>query len=459
MTPDPFRRFIPEDLEAALREGIGRALSLGAAGAEAFVQVSRSRKAKVQNGALEDLSASKRGGLGVRVLREGGGGLRAGIATSTDLAQTDFTGLFRQAWDLSELGDADPWIRQADPAGSDDLPPRYDPRADRLAPEDRIRRALELEAEARKASASVAAVREAAWSDGSGASLLLTDKGVRSSDVASSCSASIELAVERDGDRQAAWHWDLGRHPQAISLAAIGREAALKGERKLKPAALPAGRYPVVLHPEVTVDLLGIIAGMLSGEEVLRQRSLFAGRLGQAIASPLLTLVDDGRLPGGLGSEPWDGEGLPTRRNVLIEGGELRTFLHTLRSAAETGVAPTASAGRGPASNPSATTFNLFPVAGEHEPEALFRLAGEAVLITEIMGLHTVDPVSGDLSVGASGLRIRAGQVAEPVDKLTFAGNLRDFLTRIVAVGADLRWYGPSAGVSLLLEDITLGGG
>lgn len=458
MNQDPFRRFIPEALEAGLGAGIAQALALGAAGAEAFVSVSRSRKAKVQNGALEDLSTSKRGGLGVRVLREGGGGLRTGIATSTDLAQADFSGLFRQAWELAALGDADPWIRQAGPAGSDDLPPRYDPRADALAPEDRIRRALQLEEEARKASPRVAAVREAAWADGSGASLLLTDKGVRSFDVASSCSASIELAVERDGDRQAAWHWGLGRHPEAVDLAAIGREAALKGERKLKPAALPAGRYPVVLHPEVTVDLLGIIAGMLSGEEVLRQRSLFAGKLGQRIASPLLTLIDDGRLAEGFGSEPWDGEGLPTRRNLLIEDGELRTYLHTLRSAAEMGVAPTGSAGRGPGSNPSVTTFNLFPRAGAQTPETLHHQAGNGVLITEIMGLHTVDPVSGDLSVGASGLRIRDGQLAEPVDQLTFAGNLRDFLTRIVAVGSDLRWYGSSAGLSLLLEDISLGG-
>jgi PmbA protein len=213
----------------------------------------------------------------------------------------------------------------------------------------------------------------------------------------------------------------------------------------------------------VAVDVLGLVAGMLDAESVLKQRSLFAGKLGQIIASPLLTLVDDGRLteaPGrpALGSEPWDAEGLPTRRNVLIEGGMLKTYLHTLKTAAEMGQEPTASAGRGFGSQPGATTFNLFPLAGNTSPEALYRQAANGVLITEIMGLHTVDPVSGDMSVGASGIRIRDGLLAEPVDKLTFAGNLRDFLTRIVAVGSDLRWYGSSAGLSLLLEDIALGG-
>lgn len=437
-------------------------MKLGAEGAEAFLSVSRSRKAKVQNGVLEDLTASKRGGLGVRVLRAGARGLRVGLATTSDLAAPDFRDLFAQAWDLSALGDEDPWLRQAEPSGADDLPSRYDPAVDALGPDARIEHAMALEAGARKASSKVAAVREASWSDGGGASLLLTQKGVRAADVGSSCAASIELAVAEGEDRQAAWHWDVGRRP-GLDLAGIGAEAALKGERKLNPKRLPAGKYSVVLHPEVAVDLLGIVADMLDAEAVLKQRSLFSGRLGQPIASPLLTLVDDGRLaetPGcpALGTEPWDGEGLPTRRNVLLEGGVLKTYLHTLRTAAEMGSAPTGNAGRGMGSQPSATTFNLFPLAGETRPEGLLRMAGNGVLLTEIMGLHTVDPVSGDLSVGASGIRIRDGVLAEPVDKLTFAGNLRDFLTRIVALGNDLRWYGSSAGLSILLEDIALGG-
>ena len=455
---EEFRSFIPEALEDRLQAGIRAALALGAEGAEAYVSVSRSRKAKVQTGALEDLTTSKRGGLGVRVLRAGGRGLRTGIATTTDLTRADFTDLFTQAWELSALGDEDPWVRQAGPEGRDDLPPRHDPRGAALGPQDRIDRALELEARAREASAKVVAVRESAWADGDGASLLLTQKGVRAFDLGSSCSAGIELAVEAGGNRQAAYHWDMGRHPGAVDLAAIGREAALKGERKLNPGQIGAGRYSVVLHPEVTVDILGLVAGMLSAEAVLKQRSLFAGKLGEAIASPLLTLVDDGRLPEGLGSEPWDGEGLATRRNVLIRDGVLGTYLHTLKTAAEMGVAPTGTAGRGTGSNPGVTTFNLFPERGDHSPAQLYQLAGDGVLITELMGLHTVDPVSGDLSVGASGIRIRAGELAESLDRMTFAGNLRDFLNRITAVGDDLHWYGGSAGLSLLLADMSLGG-
>ncbi len=450
--------FIPKSLESRLQEGIRHAEKLGATGAEAFVSVSRSRKAKVQNGVLEDLSVSKRGGIGVRVLRSGDKGIKVGSATTTDLSRTDFKELISQAWELSELGDEDPWIRQADPEGVDDLSSRFDGRGAALTAEQRIARAHALEASARKASAKVVAVRGATWADGEGASLLLTQKGVRAYDLASSCSASIELAVAEGEDRQASWHWDMGRHPDAFDLAAVGSEAAVKGEQKLNPRPLPAGKYPVVLHPEVAVDLFGIIAGMLSAESVLKQRSLFAGKKGELIASPLLTLIDDGRLPNGLGSEPWDGEGLSTRRNVLVEQGVLKTYLHTLKTAAEMGEAPTGTASRGLGGNPGVTLFNLFPKAGEKSAAELLRMAGNGVLITELMGLHTVDPVSGDMSVGASGLRIRDGILCEAVDKITFAGNLRDFLTRIAALGSDLRWYGSSAGLSILLEEMSLGG-
>jgi PmbA protein len=433
-------------------------MALGACGAEAYLSVAGSRKAKVQNGALEDLTRSKRGGLGVRVLRQGQSGVRVGGATTTDLSRRDFSGLFAQAWELSALGDEDPWIRQASPEGTDDLPSRFDARCDALTADERIKKAFALEGAARGASPKVCAVRSATWSDGSGAGLLLTDKGVRTPSVASSCSAGIELAAEWENDRQAAYHWDVGRGPDSIDIEEIGREAAKKAEAKLNPRQLPAGKYMVALHPEVTVELLGVVAGMLSAESVLKGRSLFEGRLGRPIASKILTLIDDGRMPDGFGSAPWDGEGVPTRRNALIEDGVLRSYLHNLRTAAEMGAVTTANASRGAAGNPGLTTFNLFPKAGAKGHEAIIGQVTDGVLINEIMGLHTVNPVSGDMSVGASGVRVRGGALAESVDRMTFAGNLRDLLQNIVEVGSDLRWYGPSAGLTLLLDEMTLGG-
>lgn len=442
-----------------LQQGISHALTLGADGAEAYVSVSRTRRAKVQNGVLDDLSVSKRGGLGLRVMREG----RCGSVTTTDLARTCFEDLFEQAFALAAFGDPDPWLRQMDPSPRGALPATFEPNLEALSPEARIQKAHALENAARSASSKVSAVREAAWEDGCEASLLLTQRGVRADDLGSFCSANIELAVDSGSDRQAAWHSESARTPNALNLDAMGQEATRKALQKLNPMPLPSGRYPVVLHPEVTAELFGLIGEMLSGEAVLKGRSRFAGCLGQRIASSQLTLMDDGRLilPDGrpaLGTAPWDGEGVPTQRTVLVQSGELCSFLHTLRSAAEMGCAPTGNAVRGLSGNPEVGTFNLYPEPGSWTPAALFREAGTGVYITEIMGLHTVDPVSGELSLGASGLCIRDGALAEAVDRFTLSGNLLDFLTRIVGVGNDLRWFGTTAGLSLLLEEMALGG-
>jgi PmbA protein len=453
-----FRTFLSEALESRLQDGIQRALKLGAFGAEAFVSISNSHKAKVQNGNIQDLSTSKRGGLGVRVLRNGNKGLRTGIATTTDLTRDNFLDLFTQAWQLSALVDEDRWIRQAEPSGCDDIPSRYNQNCSNMTTKERIQFAITLEEEARSASTKVSSVRESAWTDGTGVDLLLTQRGVRTHNLVSSCYASIELAVTDDGDRQAAWHWDLARNPADINLRAIGHEAVKKGELKLKPSRLTSGKYTVILHPEVTAEILSLVAMMLSANAVLKGKSIFANKINEPVASKLLTLIDDRRMAGGFGSTPWDGEGLPTRKNVLIEDGVLRTYLQTLKTAAEMNSAPTGSASRGIGNNPHAATFNLFPKPGTQSPEELYQIIGEGILITDMMGLHTVNPVSGDLSVGACGVRIRGGALAESVDRITLAGNLKDFLTKILALGNDLRWYGNNAGLSLLLEDISLGG-
>lgn len=454
-----FHTLIPEALEARLQEGIRHALALGADGAEAFVRVSRMRRAKVQNGVLDALSTSKQGGLGLRVLQGG----RSGIVTSSDLARNGFKDLFEQAHSLAAFGDSDPWLRQAEFADAEPLPTSFEPAFEALSPEARIQKAFDLESAARRASNKVSAVREASWEDGCEASLLLTQRGVRALDVGSYCSANLELAVDSGNDRQSVCHWGSARTPEDLDLDALGAEAAHKAERKLNPVALPSGRYPIVLHPEVTAELLGLVAEMLSGEAVMKGLSLFADRLGQRIATPQLGLVDDGRLllPKGrpaLGSAQWDGEGVPTQRTLLIAGGELRSFLHTLRSAANMGWAPTGNASRGLSGNPESATTNLYPEPGLWTPDQLFQEAQSGVLITEIMGLHTADPVSGEFSVGASGLRIRDGLLAEAVDRFTLSGNLQDFLMRIVGVGDDLRWFGTTAGLSLLLEEMALGG-
>lgn len=457
-----FRTFISESLENRLQDGIQYALKLGAIGAEVFVKISHYNKADVQDGILQNLSTSKRGGISVRVLSKSNLGIHTGITTSTNLTNVSFNELFEQAWQLSLLNDADHWTCQLESDAYTkekyNLPSNYDDLCMRLTTEDRIKKAIELETETKIASEKVSAIRESTWTDAVSASMLLTQKNIRTYNLSSSCSASIELALSEKGDNQSAWHWQIGRSPNSIDLRKIAQEAVRKGEWKLNPSQIKSGRYNIVLHPEVTVDLLNIIASMLSAESVLKQKSLFIGKIDSQISSNLLSLVDDGRLINGLGSKQWDDEGLSTQKNIIIKEGHLCTYMHTLKTAAEMKVKPTASARRSMGSNPYATVFNLFPIAGKHNTQDLYKMTNNGVLITEIMGLHTINPISGDFSVGASGIRINNGELSESVNKMTFAGNLKQFLHQIIAVGNDLSWYGNSAGVSILLNDINLGG-
>jgi PmbA protein len=215
-----------------------------------------------------------------------------------------------------------------------------------------------------------------------------------------------------------------------------------------------------VLDPWVTAQFLGILAFTLNGEAVLKGRSLFADRLGDEVASTLLTLVDDPTDVRAFTATDTDGEGLATRRNVLIEDGVLRQFVHNAYTARRAGTVSTGSAVRGFKSTPAVGCMATSVLPGAHTQAELVRMAGEGVLVQDVAGLHSgVNPVSGDFSTGAEGLRIRGGELAEPVREFTIASTLQKMLHDVVAVGSDLQWLPmPAAGVSLVINDVTLSG-
>jgi PmbA protein len=217
----------------------------------------------------------------------------------------------------------------------------------------------------------------------------------------------------------------------------------------------------VVLDPWVTAQLLGIIGFTLSGEAVLKGRSLFADRLGESVASPRFTLVDDPTDIRAFTATDTDGEGLATRRNVLIDGGVLQRFVHNAYSARRAGTVSTGSAVRGGfKSTPGVGTQAVSLLPGTQSQAELLASVGEGILIADVSGLHSgVNPVSGDFSTGAEGLRIRNGELAEPVREFTIASTLQKMLQDITAVGNDVEWLPMSAaGVSVAVSDVTVSG-
>ncbi|MFA5028950.1 MAG: metallopeptidase TldD-related protein, partial [Candidatus Methylomirabilota bacterium] len=237
----------------------------------------------------------------------------------------------------------------------------------------------------------------------------------------------------------------------------VGREAARRALRRLGARRVATARVPVVFDPEMAAGLLRSLGGAVSGGAIYREASFLAGKLGTRVASPLLSVVDDGRMPGGLGSRPFDGEGLPTRRTVVIRDGILQSYLLDTYSGRKLGMASTGNASRGFASPPTAGPTNVCILPGPHAPEEIIRSVARGLYVTELIGFG-VNLVTGDYSRGAAGLWIEQGELAYPVEEITIAGNLGEMLERIEMVGDDLAWRGTIASPTLKIAEMTVAG-
>ena len=288
---------------------------------------------------------------------------------------------------------------------------------------------------------------------------MVTSTGIRTAarETAAYIMASVLAA---DGDEtQTGFGFSVGREPGDLDLDKAAADAAERATRMLGATKPPSQRVTVVLDPWVTAQLLGIIGSTLSGEAVLKGRSPFADRLGDEIGSGLLTLVDDPTNPEAFTATQTDGEGLATRRNPLIEGGVLKGFLHNSYTARRMGTVSTGSAVRGFKTTPSAArAVSLLP--GTKSQAELVAEVGDGILIQSVTGLHSgVNPVSGDFSTGAQGLRIVGGAVGAPLREFTIASTLQRILHDVLAVGGDIEWLPMSAaGVSLVIGDVTVSG-
>ena len=262
------------------------------------------------------------------------------------------------------------------------------------------------------------------------------------------------------GETQTGFGFSVGRHPDDLDVAVAAGDAARRATRLLGAVKPDTERLTVVFDPFVTAQFLGILGATLSGEAVLKGRSLFAERLGEAVGAPHLTLVDDPTDPAAFSATETDGEGLATRRNVLIEGGRLSMFAHNSYTARRMSATSTGSAVRSYATTPGVGCMALSLTPGSSSPDELIAGIDDGVLIQGVSGLHSgVNPVSGDFSTGAEGLRIRGGAPAEPLREFTIASTIQRMLHDVVAVGNDLEWLPMNAaGVTLVVADVTMSG-
>jgi PmbA protein len=237
----------------------------------------------------------------------------------------------------------------------------------------------------------------------------------------------------------------------------VGRIAAQRTIRRLGGRKVKTQKVPIVFDQQVSKSLIGEIADAVNGDSIYRGASFLAGKLGEKIAGDNITIVDDGTMTGGFGTSPFDSEGVPTRRTVVIERGELKSYLLNTYTAKKLGMKTTGNAARGLAGNPGIGAGNFYLEPGEKSPQQIMADIKEGLLVTEFLGFG-VNLVTGDFSRGASGLWIVNGEPTFPVEEITVAGNLKDMLFNISAIGSDLEFRGAVACPTLRIEGMTVAG-
>jgi PmbA protein len=428
---------------------------------EAYLTHEREFTVKVYSGEVESVSSAEPRGAGVRVVAGG----RAGFSYTTDLSKSGLAAAVGEARENSRhatiddaVGLAPAWTKR--PA---DVKGLFDEAQPDVSPDSKVAFAVELDRATRAVDKRIRAVEESVYSDSETEIAIATSEGIAGS-YRRSDAWCYSFAIATDGDdTEVGFEFDLGRGIGALNRDDVAARAAQRALQILGATKIPSARMPVVFEPYTAGQFLGVLGAALTGEAVQKGRSLFAGRIGEQVASRGMTLVDNGRAEGAPGSAPWDAEGVATRRTEVIKDGVLQSFLYDVTSARREGRASTGNASRaGFKSAPGPAPSNLaFETSGGSRREVLAE-AGRALLVQDFHGVHSgANPVSGDFSVGATGRLLENGEAGAPVKEITIAAPMLEILSGIVAVSDDRRWLpfgGSYGGATTLVAEMTVAG-
>ncbi len=453
-SPDPADEW-PADL-LTLAEQVASGARDGES-VEVYVARSETSTVKAYGGEIESFTSAVNEGMGVRVVRDG----RQGFAHAGTLAAEVKADVLAEARENMVFGEVDQWSGLAEPDGVEAV--EIDPWSDELVAMEAGRKidlALDLERRVLAGDPRIKGVRTASFGSSAGESAVATTGGIRARHRGTYCSMGVSAMAESGDETMMGYGYDAARGPNGLDGEQVAFDAVERATRLLGATQPASVRVSAVLEPRHAASLLGIVGGMLGGERVLKGRSPFAERLGEAIASPLLTLTDDPTAEDSLAAASFDGEGLASRRNVLIRGGELLAFLHNSYTGRRSGSGSTGSAVRSYRSTPGVGARALTVEPGAGTLDELIASVDLGILVQSMTGLHSgVNPVSGDFSVGVEGMMIRDGEPAEPVREATIAATLPRLLLDIAAVGGEIEWLPGGSGMApLVVGGVSLSG-
>lgn len=439
------------------QETIRLALEAGATAAECTIAEGDEFSANVRMRELETLKEAGSRAAGLRVLI----GKRVGSSYTSDLGPEGIRHMVRSALEIAKISTEDPHagLPDASELGSikGDLK-LYSDDIDKLETAYKIQQALDAEQAAFETDARITNSEGASFDSGSSQRFFANSLGFAGSYRSSSCSlTAVPVAQQGDSMERDYWH-SVARSSAGLETPAeVGRRAAERAARRLGARKIPTQKAPVIFEPRTARSLIDHIFDAIDGESVYRKASFLADKLGEKIADESITIIDDATIPGLFGSAPFDDEGVPSQRTVVIERGVLRNYLLNTYTARKLGLKTTGNASRGITGNASVGNGNFYLEKGSRTPEEIIRSMKTGLYVTELIGTG-VNIVTGDYSRGAAGMWIENGEFAYPVSEVTIAANLQQMLMDIEYIGNDLEFRGSMAAPTIVIREMTISG-
>ena len=425
-------------------------------GYEVFMTCSSGLTVEVKDGDVDAFVKSENAGLSLRVLKD----QRPGFAFCTDPSPDLVPDVVRQAVHGARGTDPDPFVEfPFPPAREPSQLDQFDHELQGIPVKDKIEMARGLEAGARSRDPRIKKVRNAAYVETTGRVTICNHSGLRLSYAKTLVSGSIMIVAEEGEDAEIGWDYGSSPFFDQLDVDAIGSAAAERALNMLGGRSVRSAQVPAVLPPWVASDLLRVLSSSFMADNLQKGKSMLVGRKGDQVFSSHVTVVDDGLYPGGMASSPFDDEGCLCERSVLVSEGMVQGFLYDRYTAKKESRDSTGNAGRdGIKTPPSVHPANFYIQNGPIDPYDLLSSVPEGLMVTDIIGLHTADPISGDFSVGATGLWIDGGETLFPVKGIAISGNLIDMFNSVDAVGNDLKFYGQFGSPSLRLSTLNIAG-
>jgi PmbA protein len=443
-------------------EVIAKAIAQGADQAEIFIRSSRNLSVEIKDQSIDSLKSSLSFGYSLRVIRN----RRLGFAYSNSREEKDE--VVSNALGASEYTEEDGFL---------DLPAAHEcPGVEVMDPEvgyivaalpgperkeDAIEKIMLVERCVYDEERRIKKVRNVSGSFTFSQTGIFNSKSVGTQYASTSCSAQVTAVAEEGSESQMGWDFAGSRFLRDISFESVGRNAARNAARLLGSGKIRGCKAHVILDNSVAVDFAGIFASLVSSEAVQKGKSMLAGKRGRKVVSAKINMIDNGLLPRHLGSSPVDDEGVPAKEKVVIRGGVLDAYLYNTHTARKDDTSSTGNAVRGGyAALPAVGVTNFF-IAPEPTHEALpqdkrFSMIEKGLFVVDAMGVHTANPISGEFSIGVSGIWIERGEPKYPVKEAVISGNILEFFEKIEAVGDDLRFYGIIGAPSLIIADVDI---